>query len=146
MFHSAPASSTSTLTLPSTSTSTLPLERWRRAPNGRVRDGQASGGERVAGVAMHLWPLAMPLIGPFAPLIPLVLWIAMRRSSPFVDDHGRECINTQIMILILLVVPCIGWIALIPWMLVWIVSLVRGAVAAAGCEIFRYPMVLRVLR
>ena len=144
MSHSAPASSTSTST--STSTTRLPLERWRRAPNGRVRDGQASDGERVAGVAMHLWPLAVALIGPFAPFIPLVLWIAMRRSSAFVDDHGRECINTQIMILILLVVPCIGWIALIPWMLVWIVSLVRGAVAAAGCEIFRYPMVLRVLR
>lgn len=142
MSHSAPASSTAT----STSTTRLPLERWRRAPNGRVRDGQASGGERFAGVSMHLWPLAVPLIGPFAPFIPLVLWIAMRRSSALVDDHGRECINTQIMILILLVVPCIGWIALIPWMLVWIVSLVRGAVAAAGCEIFRYPMVLRVLR
>jgi uncharacterized Tic20 family protein len=55
-------------------------------------------------------------------------------------------VNAQLTMLILLLVICVGWLVLVPWMVVWLVSLVRGAVAAAGSEVFRYPVVLRVLR
>ncbi len=124
----------------------VPLERWRLASNGRVRDAESSDADRTLAACMHLWPLATAVIGPFSVLLPLVLWLAFRRGSPFVDDHGREVLNAQLTLLLLLCVPCIGWLVLIPWTLVWLVALVAGAVAAAGSELFRYPILLRALR
>ncbi|MEY4117763.1 MAG: hypothetical protein RLZZ116_1091 [Planctomycetota bacterium] len=122
------------------------LERWRLTPTGRVRDAEATDADRALAATMHLWPLATAVIGPFSPLLPLVVWLAFRRGSPFIDDHGREVLNAQLTLLMLACVPCIGWVALIPWMLVWLVALVAGAVAAAGSELFRYPILLRALR
>ncbi len=124
----------------------VPLERWRLTPNGRVRDAEATDGDRALAAAMHLWPLATAIVGPFSPLLPLVVWLAFRRSSPFVDDHGREVLNAQLTLLVLVCVPCIGWLALVPWAIVWLVALVAGAIAAAGSELYRYPMLLRALR
>ena len=123
-----------------------PLERWRLMPNGRVRDAEASDADRALAASMHLWPLATAVVGPFSPLLPLVVWLAFRRSSPFVDDHGREVLNAQLTLLVLVCVPCVGWLALVPWAIVWLVALVAGAIAAAGCELYRYPMNLRALR
>ena len=122
------------------------LERWRLAPNGRVRDLLATDAHRVVSSSMHLWPFFAALLGPFAVLIPLVLWLVFRKSSPLIDDHGRECMNAQLTLLALLIVPCIGWVALIAWLPVWLVSLVRAAVAGASCEIFRYPALIRAIR
>lgn len=115
-------------------------------PNGRVRDAEARDADRALAATMHLWPLATAIVGPFSPLLPLVVWLAFRRSSPFVDDHGREVLNSQLTLLVLVCVPCLGWIALVPWSIIWLVSLVAGAIAAAGGELFRAPMVLRALR
>lgn len=121
-------------------------ERWRLAASGRVREMSAGEGAKVACCAMHLWPLAIAAAGPFAALLPLVLWIAFRRRSPLVDDHGREVLNAQLTLLALVVVPCVGWVALVPWGVAWLVSLVRASVAAAHGEIFRYPALLRAIR
>lgn len=123
-----------------------PLERYRLMANGRVRDIRATDSERALAAAMHLWPLAIPVALPFAPLLPVVLWLAFRGRSPFVDDHGREVMNAQLTMLLLVCVVCVGWVALIPWTVMWAIALVAGAVAAAGGEIFRYPMLLRVFR
>lgn len=125
---------------------TAPIERYRLLANGRVRDIRATDGERALAAAMHLWPLAIPLVLPVAPFIPLVLWLAFRSRSPFVDDHGREVLNAQITMLLLICVVCVGWVALVPWTVMWLIALVAGAVAAAGGEIFRYPMLLRAIR
>lgn len=122
------------------------LERWRLSPSGRIRDAEAGDTDRVIAAVMHLWPLATAVLGPFSPVLPLLLWLAFRRNSPFVDDHGREVLNAQLTLLVLVCVPCLGWALLVPWAVVWIVAFVMGAVAAAGREFFRYPMVLRALR
>ena len=119
------------------------LERWRLTPSGRVVDTEAGDIEKVVAAAMHLWPLYTALIAPFSIAVPVILWLAFRRRSALVEDHGLEVLCAQATMLILIVVPCIGWVALIPWFPVWIVSLVRGAVAAGGGELFRYPAILR---
>lgn len=119
------------------------LERWRLTPSGRVVDTEAGDLEKVAAAAMHLWPLYTALLAPLSIAVPVVLWLAFRRRSALVNDHGLEVLCAQATMLILIVVPCIGWVALIPWFPVWIVSLVRGAVAAGGGELFRYPAILR---
>lgn len=122
------------------------VERWRMTPGGRVRDTAATDVDRVIAALMHLWPILAPLIGPFSPLVPLVLWLSFRQRSPLLADHGREVLNAILTLLLLTLVPCIGWVALVVWFPVWLVSLVRGAVAAGGGELFRYPMILRAIR
>jgi uncharacterized Tic20 family protein len=119
------------------------LERWRLTPSGCVVDTEAGDLDKVAAAAMHLWPLYTAVIGPLSIGVPFVLWLAFRRRSPLVRDHGLEVLSAQATMVILLVFVCVGWVALIPWLPVWIVSLVRGAVAAGGGELFRYPAVLR---
>ncbi len=119
------------------------LERWRLTPSGRVVDTEAGDLDKVAAAAMHLWPLYTAVIGPLSIGVPIVLWLAFRSRSPLVRDHGLEVLCAQATMLVLLVVLCVGWVALIPWLPVWIVSLVRGAVAAGGGELFRYPAILR---
>jgi len=120
-------------------------DRYRLRASGRVADLAAGDVDRIVASTMHLWPLAIVLL-PVALLLPLGLWLAFRGRSAFVDDHGREAMNAQITLLALLLVPCLGWVLLVPWMLVWFVSLVRGAVAGAAGEFFRYPLLLRPIR
>ncbi|MBI1303921.1 MAG: DUF4870 domain-containing protein [Phycisphaera sp.] len=122
------------------------LERWRLATSGRVVDTEAGDFEKVAAAAMHLWPLYTAVIGPLSLVVPVTLWLAFRRRSPLVRDHGIEVLSAQATMMILLLFICVGWVALIPWLPVWIVSLVRGAVAAGGGELFRYPAILRLAR
>jgi len=125
---------------------TDPGPRWRRTPSGRVQDIRAGDAQRVVAAAMHLWPLAIVLLGPFALLLPLVLWLAFRGFGPFVDDHGREVLNAQCTLLALVLIPCAGWLALVVWLPAWVVASVRGSVAAGGGELFRYPALLRPIR
>lgn len=121
-------------------------ERYRLRASGRVADLEADDVDRVVASAMHLWPLAIAPLLPFALLVPFGLWLAFRGRSAFIDDHGREAMNAQLTLLLLVLVPCLGWLLLVPWILVWFVSLVRGAVAGAAGEFFRYPAVLRPIR
>jgi uncharacterized Tic20 family protein len=123
----------------------LSPERWRLGPNGQVRDMLARDADRAVACIMHLWILSGAILGPVAVLLPLGLWIALRRRSPLIDDHGREVMNAQITMLVLVVVVCVGWVLLVPWLLIWLVSLVRGSVAGAGGEIFRYPVLIRLI-
>lgn len=121
------------------------VERWRLTPEGRVRDAEAGEVDRVVAASMHLWPILAAVIGPVAPLVPLVLWLSFRSRSPLIDDHGREVVNVILSLLVLVCVPCVGWIALLAWIPVQLVSLVRGAVAGGSGELFRYPAVLRAI-
>jgi len=121
------------------------IERWRLTPEGRVRDAEAGEVDRVIAASMHLWPILTAVLGPFAPLVPLLLWIAFRSRSPLVDDHGREVLNAIITILLLVCVPCLGWLLLVAWIPLFLVSLVRGSVAGGSGELFRYPMTLRAI-
>jgi uncharacterized Tic20 family protein len=121
------------------------VERWRLTPDGRVRDAEAGDVDRVVAASMHLWPILAAVLGPFAPLIPLLLWLAFRRRSPLIDDHGREVVNVILTLLVLLCVPCLGWAVLLAWVPVQLVSLVRGAVAGGSGELFRYPAILRAV-
>lgn len=122
------------------------LERWRLTPEGRVRDMDASEVHCIVASVIHLWPILASVIGPFSLLAPLVLWLAFRGRSPLVDDHGREAMNALLTMIILVLVPCFGWIVLVAWLPVQLVSLVRAAVAGGSGELFRYPVILRPIR
>lgn len=113
------------------------------------------------GVSEEDKSLGMPchLLGIFTGILgPLILWLVKKDASPFVGHHGREALNFQITVL--LVMLCLGTttfilmfvfigIVLIPFLfIVPILALVAGilaAVAAQKGEWHRYPCCMRMV-
>ena len=96
---------------------------------------------------MHLSPLlTVVVLGPLAIVAPLVMWLIRKDTSPFSDDHGKEVVNMSItgaIVTMLAWVPVIGWFGAPIWMIVAIISVIRGSVAASNGEYFRYPLTIR---
>lgn len=117
---------------------------------GRLQDQQLASADRNFAMWMHVSVLlALLVVGPLAGLAPLILWLIRRESSPFLDDHGREVVNMSITGVIVLgvgMVTGIGMLVVPIWMVVALIGLIRGAVAASNGEYFRYPMTIRFLK
>jgi len=116
---------------------------------GQIQDGLSTT-DRHWSMWTHLSvPLAFMVVGPLAAVAPLVMWLSRRDSSAFIDDHGREVMNMSItgvlLFLLGLLTGGIGMIVWIPWAIVTLIALIRGAVAASNGEYFRYPMTIRFL-
>lgn len=122
-------------------------QRMQWGPSGRVRDETTPAGERNYCVGMHLSPLAALVFGPLI-FAPLVMWLIRKDDSSFVDDHGREIINfwlSSIVIFVVCLISLVGVLFIPVQMVIILVSLIRGAVAASNGEYFRYPMTIRFL-
>jgi uncharacterized Tic20 family protein len=117
--------------------------------NGRVRQSDLPDGDRTYATLIHLSPmLASLVLGPLAFLGPLVMWVARKEQSVFVDEHGREAINFCLSFLLyhaLLAITIFGIVAFPILWLVMIINQIRAAVAAGNSEYFRYPMTIRFL-
>ena len=118
------------------------------AQGGWVRSAGESGLDRGFLAAAHLWPLIGVLTAtlPLTVLLPIILWVARKDDSPLVDDQGREIMNVALTLGVLLLVPVLGWLALLVWGPVWIVSSIRAAIATQDGRYFRYPMTLRFIQ
>jgi hypothetical protein len=126
----------------------MPLELDRELPDFEIR--------RWA-MFCHLGGLAcfvLPLIG--GVIVPLVLWLARRRDSAYIDQQGREAVNFQASILLLYVAAVII-VALLKFIYIgyiffWLPGLVTviqvggivvGAIRAYDGEYFEFPLILR---
>ncbi len=114
--------------------------------------------ERTWATLMHVAGVATyPVLGPFAPLVPLVMWLMKRETSGYIDDHGREALNFSISLLIwsllfalfVIVTIGIGGILVAPatvigviFVVIWVV---KGSMAANRGEYYRYPMCFRLV-
>jgi uncharacterized Tic20 family protein len=121
-------------------------EQGARWSGGRLVDPSVPDGMRAAAIAMHLWWLAIPLLGPLAVMVPVAIWAPLQSRSGFIDDHGREAMNALLTLLVLCLVPICGWILLIPWLAVWLFGSIRAAIAAGSGRYDRYPAIFRALR
>ncbi|MES2996001.1 MAG: DUF4870 domain-containing protein [Verrucomicrobiota bacterium] len=87
---------------------------------------------------------------------PLIVWLMKKDQSGFIDHHGREAINFQLTVLIVMVLlgattfvlmlVLIGFVLLPVLFIIPILALVAeiiGAVAASKGEWFRYPCSIR---
>src|SRR5262245_33511770 len=112
-------------------------------PSGRLRVENLGETDRLFAVAMHLSPLSVFIVGPFAFIAPLILWLVRKDTSAFNDDHGRETLNFSITYMLFGFL--LFWTFIVPAVLlvVGVVSLTRGAIAAGRGEYFRYPMTIR---
>ena len=110
-----------------------------------------SDDDRMLAMLCHLLAIFTGFVGP------LILWIVKKDSSPYVAHHGREALNFQITLL--LVMTCLGaatfilmfiliGLALVPVLIVVpilaLVAEIIAAVAAQKGEWFRYPCCIRL--
>jgi hypothetical protein len=107
--------------------------------------------ERNYAMAMHLSLLAC---GMGVPLVPAVVMHLLKKDeSRFVAAHGREVINFQLSLLLYAVVGTLtiplcgmGFVLLTAVVVLGLVGLSFGAVAAQQGKLFVYPVCIRFLR
>ena len=108
--------------------------------------------ERSMAMLCHLPPIVTGFLGP------LVIWLVKKDQSPFVNHHGRESLNFQITLFLVLMVLAgltlilmfilIGLLLLPVLILVPIAAIVLqilACVAADKGQWYRYPCCLRLV-
>lgn len=108
--------------------------------------------DRTLGMLCHLLGIFTGFLGP------LVIWLVQKDRSTFLDHHGREALNFQLTIL--LVMMCLGsatfvlmfvfvGVLLIPVLIavpvLAIVAEILAALAAQKGEWHRYPFCIRLV-
>lgn len=122
-------------------------------PGGRERiyEVNATEDERLWATFIHLSGLGGYVLPTASIIAPLILWLMKRKTSPFIDDHGREAINFQISILLyaiiagVLITVCVGFVLLPAVLLLQIIASIAMAIRANGGEYVRYPVTIRFL-
>ncbi|MFI4897560.1 MAG: DUF4870 domain-containing protein [Phycisphaerales bacterium JB059] len=131
------------------------------SPKGRLIDPDATSDERTYALLAHLSLLGHVIVPYFAIGIPIVMYLARKNQSPFIDDHTREALNFQItLVLYALVLPVIagligvltcgvGFILLVPAIIgpyvLGLIGMIMATMAANRGEFFRYPMNFRFI-
>lgn len=110
--------------------------------------------EKNLAMLVHLVPLTGFILPGLNLVVPLVLWLLKRDTSPFLGDHAREELNFQItlavavLIFIALKVLLVGFflVPLIPIAVIVIMLLmVRAALSASRGDYYQYPFSLRLV-
>lgn len=113
-----------------------------------------SSDDRLWAMLCHLSTLLT--IAPFANVVvPLVIWMIKRDTSPLVADQGKEALNFQItmMLLYALAIACFFTVILIPLSIllaillpIWhLVLSIIAAIKAYDGQPYRYPMTVRLI-
>ena len=102
-------------------------------------------------------------IFPFGNVIaPLVLWIAKKNESVYIDNHGKAVVNFQLSLMLygfllaLLIIPItiftlgLGLIAvilgIIPIIILIIVSIISASIKATHGEYYHYPFTIEFIK
>ncbi|MFS0646143.1 DUF4870 domain-containing protein [Siminovitchia sp. 179-K 8D1 HS] len=105
-----------------------------------------SNNERVLATAIYVTSFFSALIGP------LIIWLLKKDESAFVDFHGKEYLNFFIsysvygIVAYILMIVLIGFVLLPILGLLAVVFTIIGAVKAYSGEIYRIPLVFRILK
>jgi len=108
--------------------------------------------ERQWAMLTHMSAMLMycTAVGGF--VVPLVIWLLKREAMPFVNDQGRETVNFQITIMLLLCVAfplcliVIGIPIVAGLLLFHFVATIIAAVKSSEGVLYRYPLCWRVIR
>lgn len=107
--------------------------------------------DRNWAVLCHLSTLLILVVPGAGILAPLLLWLARRERSGFVDDEGREALNFAIT-LVLAAIACvpfmfilIGFVLLgVVYVYCFVFAIIAATHASRG-EPYRYPLTLRLI-
>ena len=108
--------------------------------------------ERTWALAAHLSAFAGHFI-PFGHILgPLIIWLAKRDTSEFVEDQAKEALNAQISVTIyaavalLLCFVLIGFPLLFALWLADIILIIEAGVKANDGIRYRYPLIFRLVK
>lgn len=83
---------------------------------------------------------------------PLIVWLIKREDHPFIDKQGKEAVNFQITMFIILFISfllcllLIGFVFLIVVALVMVIFPIIAAVRSDHGEDYRYPFSFRFIK
>jgi len=93
------------------------------------------------------------LLGIFTGFVgPLIIWLVKKDDDSFIDEQGKEALNFQITVLLVMIVSgllCLGCIGFVLLPLVWITNLVFCVIAsikASNGQAYRYPLAIRFVK
>ena len=109
--------------------------------------------ELMWGTICHLSGLIAIWLGGLAFLGPLVCWLIKKDSSAWIDQEGKSALNFQLNIFIYTIiavaigaVTCgVGWLLLIPIVLLSIILPVIAGIKANSGEHYEYPAVIKLI-
>ncbi|PSQ33011.1 DUF4870 domain-containing protein [Halobacteriales archaeon SW_12_69_24] len=114
-----------------------------------VPRSDVSDEERTWGVLAHAGGFA-GLAVPFGNVVaPLVVWLAKKDESRFVDENGVRALNFQVTWSIILLVTALSvliavGVVLFPLaLLAWLILTVLGTVKASEGEVYDYPLTVQ---
>ena len=112
-----------------------------------------SENERIYATWMHIAGLSMYIGVPFGHvLVPLILWALKHKESYYIDQQGRDVLNFQLTIsfymifCFMLFSILIGYMFIVPVVLLHIIASVMGAMRTYRGKTFRYPVTFRIIR
>lgn len=83
---------------------------------------------------------------------PLIVWLLKKEDHPFIDEQGKESLNFQITMFIVLLIGAILALVFIGFVLLFIVGIVMtvfpiiGAIKANEGVHYRYPISIRFIK
>jgi uncharacterized Tic20 family protein len=106
--------------------------------------------DRTFGMLVHLLGAFTYIVGP------IVIWMIKKEESPFVDDQGKEAVNWQISVALVLVglmmaanIPFVGCVAVPAMFGVGVANLIFCILACVDANKgkgYRYPYNLRLIK
>lgn len=110
--------------------------------------------EKMWAMLAHLSGMIAGALGGMTFLGPLIIWLVKKNESSFVDYHGKEALNFQISITVLLVLSIIVTIATcgiafpLPLALgiFALVVTIMAAIKANNGEYYQYPLTIRFIK
>ncbi len=101
--------------------------------------------EKLWAIAAHLGPLVLGF------LAPMIVWLAFKERSPFLDRSAKEALNMQLSYLLYGVAAAVSLLILVGLVLVplvgvaWLVLMILATVKVANFEDYRYPAIIRFI-
>ena len=144
----------------------IPVMTRINPSNQRLVDEKADAAEKNYATFTHIAGLIglADGMGIIALVATIVMWRIKHNESPYLDDHGREAVNFQISVWVLLLVGWAIWglmvaatfgigvitlpvpvIATVGLFILRLVAGIKAAMAANRGEFYRYPMCFRFI-
>jgi uncharacterized Tic20 family protein len=116
--------------------------------------GMSESDERLWAMLTHLSSIVTAFFGGFALLGPLIIWLIFKDKSAYVDYHGKEALNFQILMTVVFVAGLFGGIitcgiGFILFPIVYVVNVVLviiAGIAANRGEMYQYPFNWRLVK